>query len=398
MLSDAVAEFLTRPEGESVVAVASSLARDGTDTLHALARLRKSFPVDIAAAAWDLAQIRQRAVKAIGDDGATLFFDRDGFQMASATGCASYHAKLIAEVGATHVLDLCAGVGMDALSIARQGIRVTAYESDPARAVFARANAAVTGLADRIVVVCSDVTTTTFPRDVHVAFFDPARRDENRKQIVSSEHVLPPLSFLDQIAQAGVDSVLVKLSPAIDRNLGAQWNADTELLSESGQCKEALLRIGRFRSGAGMSAVLLPGLERLDSPTPQAEVRELIGQWLYEPDPAVIRAGLVGHVAHEVDGWLIDSHIAYVLSDQQVETKFADTYRIETGFPYHLKRLQDELVSRDVGRVVVKRRGFPEEPEEIRKQLKLRGSQERVVVLSSSGNRLWAMIGTRAAG
>ena len=40
-----------------------------------------------------------------------------------------------------------------------------------------------------------------------------------------------------------------------------------------------------------------------------------VGEFLYEPDGAVIRAGLVTAVAAGVGGQLLDEHIAYVTSD-----------------------------------------------------------------------------------
>ena len=60
-------------------------------------------------------------------------------------------------------------------------------------------------------------------------------------------------------------------------------------------------------------------------------------------------------------------------------------YEVLERFPYGKKRLQEALTARDVGRVIIKKRGFPQEPDEIRKQLKLRGSQEMIVVLARIG-------------
>ena len=53
-----------------------------------------------------------------------------------------------------------------------------------------------------------------------------------------------------------------------------------------------------------------------------------VGEFLYEPDGAVIRAGLVTAVAAGVDGGLVDDHIAYVTSDSSFRTPFARGYRI----------------------------------------------------------------------
>lgn len=396
MLTESDARAITGSEGEALLAEAVALASDRVSDLQAITRLRRRCSPDLAQSIWVVASLRRRGQTVWGDDAQRLFFDRDAYQMASAPECARYHAGLLAQSGARHALDLCAGAGMDSIAFARCGLKVTAYEKDPARAVFARANAAALGLADRIGVVCADVCAATFPAGADAAFFDPARRTETRARIVDPDQVTPPLSFLESLRRSGVDSILAKLSPAIDRGLGGCWDADTEFISDGGECKEALLRMGRLRTGVAASAVRLEGRDRVECPDWPAPVREEIGGWLYEPDPAVIRAGLVGHVARDVDGWLIDSQIAYVLSNRRVACRLAAGYRIETGFPYHRKRLQEELQAIGCGRAVIKRRGFPEEPDAVRKQLKLSGDAERVVLLTRSGSRLWALIGTRS--
>ncbi|NLS76113.1 MAG: hypothetical protein GXY76_02525, partial [Chloroflexi bacterium] len=51
------------------------------------------------------------------------------------------------------------------------------------------------------------------------------------------------------------------------------------------------------------------------------------------------------------------------------------------------KRLKERLRQLDVGRLVVKKRGFPVDPEAFRKQLKLDGSQAKVLILTRVEDR-----------
>src|SRR5690606_27293304 len=51
-----------------------------------------------------------------------------------------------------------------------------------------------------------------------------------------------------------------------------------------------------------------------------------LGDYLYEPDGAVIRAGLVTAVASGVNGGLVDEHIAWVTGDEEFRTPFARGY------------------------------------------------------------------------
>ncbi|MDR3709731.1 MAG: class I SAM-dependent methyltransferase [Capsulimonadaceae bacterium] len=397
MLTEFSAAFLVSPKSEPLIREASSLASDAVDGLRAITRLRSLASPEFAAAAWDLALLRRRAAAKLGSESAFLYFDRDGYEMASSAACSAYHAAALRRAGAEHVFDPCAGIGIDACRMAREGIRVTACERDPARAIYARANAAALGVAHRVEIVAADATTVPVPSDAGFAFFDPARRDDQRKRIVTAGDLVPPLSFLDRLKAGGVHSVLAKLSPAIERDLGADYGGEIEFISDAGECKEALLRTGDLRTGDAVSARLLVSGSRIAAPAPSAPVREEAFGYLYEPDPAVIRAGLTGHVVAAVDGWLLDPHIAYVFSDRYAPTPLASAYKIECGFPYHLKRLRQELLARNASQVIVKRRGFPEEPDAVRKQLKLKGAGEvRIVVLTRCGDRLWAMIVQRA--
>jgi hypothetical protein len=63
-------------------------------------------------------------------------------------------------------------------------------------------------------------------------------------------------------------------------------------------------------------------------------------------------------------------------------TPFARCWEIEAWFPFQLKRLRTYLRQRGIGRVTVKKRGSPLEPEALIHDLRLEGELERVLVLT----------------
>ena len=97
------------------------------------------------------------------------------------------------------------------------------------------------------------------------------------------------------------------------------------------------------------------------------------GAYLLEPDPAVIRAGLVSVVAAELDGWLLDPRIAYVATDVDRATPYAARYEVLGEAPFALKALRAHLRGLGYGDVVVKKRGIAVDPEELRRRLRLGG-------------------------
>ena len=104
--------------------------------------------------------------------------------------------------------------------------------------------------------------------------------------------------------------------------------------------------------------------------------------WLHEPDPAVIRSGLVACVAADLGATLIDPTIAYLTSDARAASPWVSSYRITDVLPFNLKKLKAHLRTRGIGRVVVKKRGSPIEPETLARQLRGPGSGSAVVVVT----------------
>jgi len=391
---------LASHEGNELVKTANLLFEARYEPVRALATLRKTGKnTDLAAAAWEVARFRSRAVGKLGPIASSLIFDRDGYEMASSVGCSAYHADILCGWGAKHVVDLCGGIGVDALAFAARGLQVTVYEIDPGRAEMVRCNAAAAGLSGLIDVRCEDVTNARFPESATAAYFDPARRTETRRRSIAPEDMSPPLSLVNQLRDRGMGHILVKLAPSSDRGLGAHYDGSLEFLSDDGECKEALLRIGDGGMSNGVSAVILPDrivISATAATTTPIEAR--IGSYVYEPDPAVIRAGHVGEVATAADGWLLDADVAYVMSDARCELAYAVRYAIVESFPFHVKKLQQALDRLGAGRVIVKKRAVAIEPIELAKKLKLTGEKEYVVIISRSGKTQWCMIALRDSG
>jgi hypothetical protein len=115
--------------------------------------------------------------------------------------------------------------------------------------------------------------------------------------------------------------------------------------------------------------------------------------YLYEPDGAVIRAGLVADVALQLGGHLVDEHIAYICAPELVDTPFARAYKVLEVMPYNVKALKAWVKENGVGVLDIKKRGTAVTPEELRKQLlpagknagKKTGSKTATLVLTRIG-------------
>jgi hypothetical protein len=104
--------------------------------------------------------------------------------------------------------------------------------------------------------------------------------------------------------------------------------------------------------------------------------------YLYEPDSAVLRAGLVANLGLQMNSCQLDPDIAYLTADTFQPTPFARAWRVIDWFPFQLKRLRAYLREHHVGEITVKKRGSPIEPEALIHDLRLSGNEKRVVFLT----------------
>ncbi|WP_336049342.1 class I SAM-dependent methyltransferase [Streptomyces sp. CA2R101] len=385
---------LLAPEGQALLAE----LRDHTpsDELAAATRLRRTYPAPLVSAALGQAQLRQRAAAKFGADAGRMYFTPNGVEQSTRATVAAHRAARLAALGVRTLADLCCGIGGDAIALARAGIRVLAVDRDPLACAAARANAEALGLAELIEVRCADVTEVD-TGGYDAVFVDPARRSKARGgRIFDPEAYSPPLSWAIEAARKAPVAAL-KIAPGVPHEALPE-DAETEWISDGGDVKEAVVWFGTAEDAAedraedaaqdgagritpgGRRATLLPaGDSLLGAGLPDPEPGP-VGDWLYEPDGAVIRAHLVADVARQIGGRLIDPTIAYLTADRQVETAYATAYAITDVLPFHVKRLKALLREREVGIAVIKKRGSAVEPEELRRKLKLGGGRNSCTI------------------
>ncbi|MGY5131174.1 class I SAM-dependent methyltransferase [Streptomyces nigrescens] len=382
---------LLTPEGQALLAELRD--HDPADELVAATRLRREHPAELVSAALGQARLRQRAVAKFGADAWRMYFTPNGVEQSTRATVATHRATRLAALGVRTLADLCCGIGGDALALARAGIRVLAVDRDPLACAAARANAEALGLAELIEVRCADVTEVD-TAGYDAVFVDPARRSKARGgRIFDPEAYAPPLSWAVEAARKAPVAAL-KIAPGVPHEALPE-DAETEWISDGGDVKEAVVWFGTGEGGAprpvpgGRRATLLPAGDSLlgtglpdpsaGDDVPHAPVGP-VGDWLYEPDGAVIRAHLVADVARQVGGRLIDPTIAYITADRLTATPYATAYAITDVLPFHVKRLKALLREREVGIAVIKKRGSAVEPEELRKKLKLGGGRKSCTI------------------
>lgn len=385
-LTSELIDFL---ESERAAAALEELAHAdlGDDaTPSALVGLRRQFAPSEAAALLDQARLRKRAGSKFPCP-KRLFFTEEALQQASSRLVSRYRMASFAHYA--RVADLGCGVGADTLALAKAGLEVLAVERDPIRARLAEVYVRACGFARRVAVVRADLTTIAL--DVDATFVDPSRPSGGRR-LFGLESMEPPLSAILALLDR-VRNIAVKIAPGVDHR-DIPPSAEVKFISERGRLKEVLLRFGGLRIGSARTATVLPGPHQPVSagPEPNVAAREP-ATYLYEPDPAVIRAGLLRSLGVKIGASQIDPRIAYLTSDTLAPTPFARAWSVERHGRFHLKTLNQWLREFGAGDVVVKKRGSAIEPEAFHRRLAtVRGGRPMMVFLTGVLDRPWMIV------
>lgn len=385
-------QLLRTPEG--LKALAAAVEVTGGEPLAAASALRaRGFGAELSAAALTQASLRERAAGKFGPDAAGMFFTRAGLEQATRAVVADRRAARLAAAGVGTLADLGCGLGSDALAAARHGIRVYAVDADPVTAAMAAANAEAAGLADRITVTCADATTVPVER-YDAVFADPARRQAGRGRVFDPKSYSPPWDFIAGLPGRTPRTVL-KLAPGIDHGL-LPPGAEGEWTSVGGDLVEAAFWCGPLAGPPRRATVLGTSVaELVGSGTETGRVGP-VGAWIYDPDPAVVRSHLVAEFAASVGGWLADPEIAYVYTDEPVDTPFARRLEVTEVLPFSLKRLRALLRERGVGVLEIRKRGSALVPDQLRKDLRLSGPNTAGLVLTRVAGAPVALLTTAA--
>ncbi|WP_309132084.1 class I SAM-dependent methyltransferase [Brevibacterium sp.] len=371
------------------------------DELARSAALRKeSYSAEVTAALLTQARLRKDAETKLGPFAAEMLFTRDGLAQATRLPVAAHHARrLLGEGGdgsaAMTIADLGCGIGADAFAFAGMGAEVTAVDADEVTAAIASYNLRHLSNARVEHARAEDIDVSGFD----ALWFDPARRQIGRgtkqgstARITDPEEFSPALSWvIDQALAAKAAGV--KLGPALDHGLVPD-EAEAQWVSHGGEVVEVCLYFGAARQRPGRSALIMGERTLLvhEDNLPDEDEPGIgeLGEYLLEPDGAIVRAGLVTALCPPLQARRVHPKIAYLTTDVAPTGPAAagvTTYQISEVLPAKIPSLRKELVARGIGSVVIKKRGADIVPDQVRRQLKLPKGEQATLVFTRVGER-----------
>ena len=382
-----VAAWLVSPDAAGALAQAMAEADPGS--LGAAQRLRRTLPPERAAAVLEQAALRRRARPKFGPDADRLFFTPAALEQATRRTVADRRARRLAAAGATHVVDLGCGIGADALTLQRAGVRVTAVERDPVTAVLAGANLGL----DVMVADAESVWPALAASDPAAGVFaDPARRTASGRSW-RVEDLTPPWTFVAGLLD-GSRPAAVKLGPGVPLSL-LPADVEAEWVSDAGTVVECALWAGPG-TRPGRRRAVVDGTELVRDHALEPPPVTGVPAWLYEPDGAVIRAGLVPELARLLRATRVDDTVAYLGADWHLPTPFATAFEVLEVLPYDEKVLRAWVRDHDLGTLEIKKRGIDVDPAELRRRLRPKGRAAATLVLTPTPQGARALVVSRA--
>ncbi|TKV60567.1 class I SAM-dependent methyltransferase [Nakamurella flava] len=386
--------WLAGPAGDEALAAAAERPLTDASLLTDLGRLRARLgdAADRAGAVVETVRLRRKATDKLGGWAAGGLFTDEALQQASPVAVARHRARRLAGVD---VHDLTCSIGGDLVVLAGRGEGTTAgSDLDPVRVAMARHNLDQARV-DAAVTVADALTVRARGG---LPYADPARRDTRGRRVMGADAVVPSVGDLDA-AHAARPPVL-RVPPGLDYEALAR-PGEVELVSLAGSVREAVLwpaELASVTGPVGRRATVLDadGTVRLaltsDDPDDIPVRPAAVGEYLIDPDPAVVRAHLVRGYAARFALRQLDPHLAYLTGP--TPPPGVRSFLVLDEAPFTERTVAGWARRDGVGTLEIKQRGTAVVPDDLRRRLRpaLRGAtrQAATLVLARVGRSVHA--------
>jgi hypothetical protein len=378
------AKILTSEEARETMVLFRTL---GDNPLAIQESFRGMFPKKVAEAMGELRALRRRATQKF-ELGLDMYFTKPLLEQASSEPVAAYRAARFAAAGFKEVHDPCCGMGSDTIALAKAGLKVFAADKSEIAAHYAKINAEIAGVSENT--EFRDADCIEDPPPDGPLMLDPARRRGSRRIMNPTDWSPAPEVVCSLIK--GREGACLKLSPAVDMEtlfeLFPQPD-EIEIISYRGEAKENVFWYGKLATGVERRATILPsGDTYCGKEKAQAKTGE-IGAYLYDPDPALVRSGLLGRFAEEFGMWNLDPEIGYLSSDERVDSPFVDGFKVIAHESLDPRKMRALLREHEVGRIQIRKRGIAERPQTLEQRFlpKKYGDRFLTLVATRLGDR-----------
>jgi len=371
-------------------------------------RLRKELSINRAAVVMEQAQLRLRAESKF-PNAESMFFTKRGLEQSSGRGIALYKAAKFSRC--KNVADVCCGIGGDLLALHCRNDSstsiTTGVDADELTAIFARHNLQLDGSdsAGQGKVLFQDFESMSVD-GLDGMHADPDRRGSaaDFRRTVHGSRFEPSLnSLFERTGSLGL--LAIKVAPATPVSSDWPESIEREWIGDRQECKQQIIWRGEHVTRVGHRTATcvdkLGTAAHFSVPESEAEVRlpvaDSIEDYVHEPHPAVLAAGLGHALGKELGLSSLANDVAY-LTGAKVEHSLMQSFQVIEVLPLNAKKAAAALKAIDVGLLEVKRRGVEQAIGDQFMKLKLSGSQQATAILTRLDQKRVAIIARRVSG
>lgn len=301
------------------------------------------------------------------------------------------HAHPTLNIRATQeirVADLTGGYGVDSYFMAQAFGQVDYVEQNGELCRIAEHNFGLHAPNIHI----HNTTAETYLQDmppVDVLCVDPARRDKNGGKVFRLEDCEPNLTELLPTLRTQTKVLLFKLSPMLDITAALRalpdmvW--DTHVVAVDNEVKEVLL-VSAEREESRLIAIDIPAqwqdgytnkalsVSRQDEQNAVAALAQGIGKYLYEPNAAILKAGLYNYVS---------AHFG--LAKLATNTHLYTSDSLQPSFPGRVWEVCETDTPPRQCNIVT--RNYPLTPDQLKRKLKVRDGGDLYIIGTRLGKK-----------
>ena len=366
-LNDTTRQFIREILNADVPTLALKRAPVGTDVSLALRQI-------------EARQLLRKKVPSWSENEELLFPAHLSIEQCSSEASAQYKAGLLQ---GQSFADLTGGLGIDTYFIAQHYQQADYVEQQAELCELARHNFDVLNADIKVWnETAEDYLKHCESKDW--IFIDPARRDAYGRKTFSISDCTPDVAVLQEQLLQKAERVMVKLSPMLDISKALEelhHVKEIHVVAVANECKELDVILERGFTGE-------PQFVCVNLLTTQPELRftqkeehdcpgrlaEGVLNYLYEPNPAVMKAGCFKILTECFDVFKLHKNSNLYTSEQLVSSFPGRIFEVESWATYNKKVKQTLL--HDVDKASIAVRNFPLSVAELRKFLKIGDGDE----------------------
>lgn len=364
------------------------------DDIHSLALQAKKYPdIDIQMAVQQIAgrKVMREKVPNWYKNESIIYPKHISLEQCSSEQTAAYKASL---VKGDSMVDLTGGFGIDFSFISAKFNKAVYVEKQEELCGIARLNFGSLGLNNVSIIHSDAIEYLEKMFSLSLIYIDPSRRDTSGRKTVLIEDCTPDILEIEDLLEELSEKVMIKLSPMLDISLAVKSMrnvSEVHIVSVNNECKE-LLFIKEKECESTMFHTVNILKDRIDYLAFTREQEEnslvnytpVVGKYLYEPNPSIIKAGAYKYFA--VTNNLKKLHPSSHLYTSDVFHPEIQGRRFEVMQICSLSKKDIKQYLYDIKQANITTRNFPLSTQEIRQKTKLKDGGDIYIFATTLAN------------